>query len=868
MGRLSSRVGYWSAGLALVLVMAMLGISGHGLPAIGVQMLNGEAWLVNTAYRSVSLVDGYSGKVSSQVGLPGVSGNLQVVNTPEGAVVAEQNGSLVRVSNDNFTTSDPIELLGGGAVTAAAGQNVLYALDQVTGKIQQLDPSSPNLTPIGLAISVGGPVTTPVVAADGSLYVAISGSGAVGHVTDGHLAIIKGIGPSGDRLAVTLAGTELVAADLSTGTVMPLGPTAVNGPRIRIPDVSQPTELVGSDVSNGLVGLISTDAVERVDVLTGAISTTKLRPAFSSTARAMQGQNVVLINDERHDVLVVHTATHVVKTLTMPGSQPPDQITVRDRLVFVNASNGPSALVINGSGGVKTVTKYTSPPKTHPKPAKFPTAVKTKPPVTSPVTSQTQKTPRLPGAPVSPKAAPGNASATVSWGAADPNASPITKYVLNWSGSDGSTGNKTVFGTTLGTPVTGLSNGIRYVFTIAAVNGVGRGPGATTGPVTPSSAVPDAPTKVTATTPNPDGSVALTWSAPDNGHNIASYTVTDVGTGAVLQTGITGTSATIGPSPDLPVGTPVQFEVTAIGTSGASGAPSAPSGTVTPYLTPQAPSLQGSVNYAQDGKSVTFSMACDTTCQQGRPAQTYQVTLNPSGPSVSPVTAAADGTATITLSGLTPNTNYTASVTVTDSAGATGPPDVISLAMPGPPSVSNVKVSGNGLTLNVTATVTDGGESTTCSVSVSGGGSASGSCSGTIQVGVSTYNTTYNVTFTATNAAGTNSQTGSGKSGLKALTADARDSFGTCPNGHQYCGGNSHVEPSPNFVANNGAPLITQGTPVTADCYTTGGMDYGIVAYTGGTNVWVHMTSSVGSGYMSILWFPNPGSVTSGLPHC
>ncbi|MGH3234719.1 MAG: fibronectin type III domain-containing protein [Streptosporangiaceae bacterium] len=860
--------------MALVLVVALLGVSGHGLPALGMQMLNGEAWLVNTANRSVSLVNGYSGKVSSQVGVSGV--DLQVVNTAGGAVVVGQDGRLVQVSNDNFTTSSPvspIKLVSGGAVTATAGQNALYALDQATGKIQQLDPSSPQLATIGSPVSVGRPITTPVVAPDGSLYVGIGGSGEVGHVTDGNLVLIRGVSRPGDRLAVVLAGTQVVAADLSQGVVMPLGPTAVSGPSVHLPPAFQAVQMTGSDISNGLVGLISAHAVDSVNVTTRATSPTPLRPAFNATASAMQGQNVVLINSTRHQVLVVDTATHAERTLTMPGPRPPDQITVRDRLVFVNASDGASAMVINGSGGMKKVTKYTGPPPARPKPAKLPapTPARTKTPVTTPVTPQRKPaTPHQPGAPVHPVAAAGNASATVSWGAAPGNGSAITKYLLSWSGSNGSTGNQSVSGGTVGKTVNGLSNGISYVFTIAAVNRLGQGPSASTSAVTPSSSVPDAPTSVRATVAGPGDSVTLTWSAPDNNFHIASYNVSEVGSGAQVASGVTGTSTTIGPSQGLTAGTAVQFQVSAISTSGVSSAPSAPSVAVTPYQDPAAPAVQVS-SYSQSGTSAVFSVTCDITCQGGLPAQTYQVTLSPSGPTVPPVPALAGGGATtMTLNGLTPNTSYTAAVTVTDTAGATGPADTVALTTPGPPTVSNLKVTGNGQALDVTATVGTGGEATTCSISVSGGGSASGACDGTISVGVPMYNTSYSVTYTAANAAKSVNQTASGTSGLKALTANATDAFGTCAQYHvQWCGSNSGVEPGPSFTSGGSLGPVNSGTTMSASCWTTGGMDYGNVPpYNKGSNVWIHVTNSPGPGYMTNLWFPSPNSVTSSLPHC
>jgi hypothetical protein len=182
------------------------------------------------------------------------------------------------------------------------------------------------------------------------------------------------------------------------------------------------------------------------------------------------------------------------------------------------------------------------------------------------------------------------------------------------------------------------------------------------------------------------------------------------------------------------------------------------------------------------------------------------------------------------------------------------------------PAVSGLRVSGNGRTLRVTARVSTRGLPTTCRVTVSGTPVRHHGRCGALSVAVAMYDTSYRVTFSATNSGGTSTVTGTGRSGLKVLTANATTAFGLCKGTKpaRYCGGSSHMEPTPDFVANNGAPLVAQGTQEMAGCWTTGGADDGIVApYTSGSNVWVYMP---GQGYMSILWFPDPGSVTAGLP--
>jgi hypothetical protein len=220
--------------------------------------------------------------------------------------------------------------------------------------------------------------------------------------------------------------------------------------------------------------------------------------------------------------------------------------------------------------------------------------------------------------------------------------------------------------------------------------------------------------------------------------------------------------------------------------------------------------------------------------------------------------------AVVSSAGTTPSqSNPTPSASGTTAAKPSKAPGQRTLSAP---AVSHIKVAGHGLTLAVTAAVKDAGKTATCAISVSGGSSVSGACGQVITVGVPMYNTAYDVTYTASNTAGVARGTASGTSGLKALTANATDAYGTCPGTGKYCGGNSHMEPTPSFVPANGAPQVPKGTTEKAGCWTTGGVVRGtVVPFKGGSDLWVRIP---GQGYMSVLWFPRPDSVTSGLPSC
>jgi hypothetical protein len=97
-----------------------------------------------------------------------------------------------------------------------------------------------------------------------------------------------------------------------------------------------------------------------------------------------------------------------------------------------------------------------------------------------------------PAAPTAVTAAGGNGSATVSWTAPSNGGSPITSYTVTpWIGSVPQTptvvsGNPPA----TGTPVSGLTNGTTYTFTVTATNAIGTSSAsAPSNPVTPTSTV-------------------------------------------------------------------------------------------------------------------------------------------------------------------------------------------------------------------------------------------------------------------------------------------------------------------------------------------------------------------------------------------
>lgn len=140
----------------------------------------------------------------------------------------------------------------------------------------------------------------------------------------------------------------------------------------------------------------------------------------------------------------------------------------------------------------------------------------------------------------------GNAKVDLTWTAPDAGSSPITDYLIEYSDDGGATWttfDDGVSPATSGT-VTGLSNGVEYVFHVAAVNDAGAGPySAQSGGLTPMATAPGIPGNVAAAGAN--HKVVVSWDAPDSGGSpITDYLVEwSSDGGATWQTFDDGVSA-------------------------------------------------------------------------------------------------------------------------------------------------------------------------------------------------------------------------------------------------------------------------------------------------------------------------------------
>src|SRR5581483_4309845 len=175
-------------------------------------------------------------------------------------------------------------------------------------------------------------------------------------------------------------------------------------------------------------------------------------------------------------------------------------------------------------------------------------------------------------------ATPGNQTVTLRWAAARTCRTPVASYHVTGEPGDIALD---VPGTTLTAKITGLQNGVRYRFTVTAINGDGQS-SASSNAVVPFT-TPSAPSNVVALAAS--GSATVSWTVPgDGGLPITGYVVTPYAGGVTALPAVTfRLTNSMEVVSGLTNGTAYTFVVAAIN-GGGTGAPSTPSNSVTPSV--------------------------------------------------------------------------------------------------------------------------------------------------------------------------------------------------------------------------------------------------------------------------------------------
>jgi large repetitive protein len=294
------------------------------------------------------------------------------------------------------------------------------------------------------------------------------------------------------------------------------------------------------------------------------------------------------------------------------------------------------------------------------------------------------------GAPTITHSSSTNGSVTVTWAplpAATDGGQAVTKYLVK--AILGTTTKKTVTVTapTTTATITGLTNGTHYVVTVAAENGGGTGPAASTPQLTPS-AVPGPPRNPVADAG--DGSAVVIWTASTpNGTPVTGYTVKS-STGSHGCSNKTGNGLTCTVT-GLTNGTPYVFSVTAT-----NGRGTGPISTLTKPVTPDTyPGPPTDVVATAHVSSATVTWKAPLA-DGGSTITGYTVTSLPSGK-----TCSTTGALTCTVSGLADGTTYTFRVRASNAVGL-GPSSLPS----NPATPSHLPTPP--VTVTATATTTSG----------------------------------------------------------------------------------------------------------------------------------------------------------------
>jgi hypothetical protein len=511
-------------------VGALMGVT---RPLSATQFANTGHWGYNSVLGIVFHVDGATTNIDARLKMD-AEAKSQVLQSDSSGYVVEPG---------KITEFDKASLSPGQSVKPPANETPLgieavggpYAVYRKAGKIVRLgDPAA--------TIPAGGSIGNPVVTDDGTMWFHRTGNGRICRLAKDAVTIsgCPVSAPKDHDGAMTVVDGRPAFVDLFTSWLHTIDGDTL-GAGIPLGVTLSPTAKPAAQGTGGRLAILDPAENSLVLVDTGtqpAKAVPVALPPGDYDGPVSTGEVVVLVDRQKDVVLTVGADGTPKETEIGQKTGEPRLSQGEDERVYVEDADGTQVVVVGEDGGVRDVDVAGKPTT----PTEVPTPApgqpndrdpRADPPTKSDRPEQTPPppvSPSRPGAPLEVAALAGDGSATVTWNAAPDNRAPITSYQVTWQ-----TGSITLGPGARRTPVSGLTNGVSYTFTVTATNRVGASPGASSGPVTPNAPVTPAapPVDLRASydvDDRPTRDVTLTWGQPAlGGGTLVHYEVTAPG---------------------------------------------------------------------------------------------------------------------------------------------------------------------------------------------------------------------------------------------------------------------------------------------------------------------------------------------------
>ena len=730
----------------------------------------------------------------------------------------------------------PLQVVEGGApVSYDIGQLCHVSLDSTSTQLPHYTASWPGKAVGGVSATVPGGTALELSAASsanpgppGTLKITPAGATAGGTLG---IEVVKAPLPVGHAASVSTKGGQSITVDLKQYVTSPLAEPSISV----LGATTQPGSTATATVTHSGSRVIVTPGADAKGTLTLSVT--------------------VSDQPDRTDRAILVAVT--VTVINVPGAPGTPTVTTSSHTIVASfgaaAANGAPVeyytVYTNGAphqcpASPCTVTGLNNSPYTV-----YVTATNSA--GTSPDSGEVTAQPNgVPDQVTGLTATPGDGTVALTWQPAQVDGTPVTGYEVEVSPPPAGQQEPASVGVTTSDPLTGLTNGTTYTFTVMAVNAAGDSPwslGVSTFPYG-KPAVTGAPTATSAPVPDPAATLAITVSLSSltvntNGTPVTSYTVDEFkaasstgpfgGTAFATET-LTGTGdATFTVTND---GSYYEYAVIATNKAGDStqsalsapairavAPPDAPTG-VTATATGAANTIQfsftpgaangaqvSSVEYGINGASMSGTLPGPFTAGQSSPPETLTSATS---------SAIADGS---------PVTIYVAECNEAGLCSSFSGPSA-QVTPYGPIGTPTVTATANGTTINYTWTAPSDGLAETLQLCIAGAcsndavpatGGLSGSPSGT-------YGNSQTETITAhlTDTAGQSSATASASATTAAPPPPANPSVSVSI-GSSTTAGSGTCAGITCYFFNVSATNFPANTALSYTCADSGGVYWG-----------------------------------------